>query len=163
MKTFKDLPDHSRIWIYQSPRVLTNTEVQTIKDLSVSFLKEWTSHKQAMDAAVEVFHERFVVVAVDEKTAPASGCGIDSSVKFIKTLSDHLKTDLLDRATVYYKENNQIESILLSQLATPVTVSGVELLKPETLVFNNLITTLGEQKSSWLVPASSSWHVKFIS
>ena len=155
MKSFNELPSHSRIWIYQSPRPLTDSEVKSIRQHSIPFLKDWTSHKQTMDAALEVFHDRFVVIAVDEKTAPASGCGIDSSVKFIKALSDQLKTDLLDRNTVYYKENDQLRSVPLLQLSAFN-------LQPSTMVFNNLISTLAEFRSSWLVPASSSWHSKFI-
>ena len=80
---FKNMPPHSRIWIYQSNKEFSPTEAEDIKKKSEDFVEQWTSHNQFMNACIEIFHNRFIVICVDEKTAPASGCGIDKSVKFI--------------------------------------------------------------------------------
>lgn len=146
--------NEARIWIYQSPRKLNPDEVSFIKDASVPFLKEWTSHKMSMDASLEILHERFVVLAVDESTAPASGCGIDDSVRFIKMLSGKLGVDLTDRTTVYYKIGEEINAAKLEGIRGTI--------KPDTLVFNNLIDSYGQLKNQWLAPASSCWVSRFL-
>ena len=67
MTLFKDLPPHSRIWVYQSERELFPNETGAIKEKANEFVAQWTSHDQLMKASIEVFHNRFIVVCVDEK------------------------------------------------------------------------------------------------
>ncbi|MCC7302731.1 MAG: ABC transporter ATPase [Bacteroidia bacterium] len=154
--SLQSLPAHARIWIYQSPRPLTDGEIRFINEVSLPFLKEWTSHKMSMDAALEVRHERFVILAVDEQTAPASGCGIDDSIRFIKAVSDKMGLDLLDRSLVYFRKGDAIASVSLSDL-------GNGEVKPDTIVFNNLIERLGAIHNAWEVKAKDCWVGNFIS
>ena len=86
MTLFKDMPSHSRVWIYQSDREFSANELELLKKMSEEFVLQWTSHNQLMNACIEIFYDWFIVICVDEKTAPASGCGIDKSVHFIQQI-----------------------------------------------------------------------------
>jgi hypothetical protein len=57
-----------------------------------------------MSACIEIFHNRFIIACVDEKTTSASGCGIDKSVKFIQQLESDLggNNALLERVNIVY-------------------------------------------------------------
>ena len=152
MIPFKNMPPHSRVWIYQADRELTSAETESIKRNAEAFVAQWTSHDQWMKACIEIFHNRFIVVCVDEKTAPASGCGIDKSVKFIRQMEKHFSISLMDRMNVACRKNGEIISCKLSELKNAGASS----------VFNNLVQTKEELEKNWEVPLEQSWHKQFI-
>lgn len=170
MTLFKDLPSHSRIWIYQSNREFTPTEAEQIKVLSQRFVNEWTSHNQKMKASIEIYHNLFIVIGVDEKTAPASGCGIDKSVKFIQSLEKEFNISLLDRMNVAYRKVSDAPT-LKGEEKVKIQMCTVNelplLLKKEkinsgVIVFNNLVSTKEEFERSWEISLENSWHKQFI-
>ena len=110
MINFKDMPLHSRVWVYQSIREFSENEIKQLKNKAEGFISAWTSHGKTMNACIEIFHNRFIIVCVDEKTTFASGCGIDKSVKFIQQLESDFggNTSLLDRMNVAYRKNAQM-------------------------------------------------------
>lgn len=159
MRTIDQLPLHSRIWIYQSIRELNAQEVAEIQTKALSFLEQWTSHGNNMDAAIEVLYNRFVIVTVDEQTAPASGCGIDKSVRFIQEIESQFNINLLDRTQVAYKSGDSISSCSIAEFEKLIDTKQV---RECTIVFNNLISTLSELQSNWEVPLKQSWHSKML-
>jgi len=44
MINFKDMPMHSRVWIYQSIREFSENEITQLKTKAERFISEWTSH-----------------------------------------------------------------------------------------------------------------------
>jgi hypothetical protein len=100
------MPLHSRVWIYQSIREFSESESKQLKNKAEGFISEWTSHGKTMSACIEIFHNRFIIGCVDEKTTSASGCGIDKSVKFIQQLESDLggNNALLDRVNIVYRK-----------------------------------------------------------
>ena len=160
MINFSSLPPHSRIWIYQAEKEFTPKETESIKAKANEFVAQWTSHDQLMKASIEVFHNRFVVVCVDEKTAPASGCGIDKSVKFIQSLEKEFSISLLNRMNVAYRKDaaptlkGEIQTCNVNELKN---ISS----KENITVFNNLVATKEEFEKDWEVPLEKSWHKQF--
>lgn len=159
MKHFNQLPDHSRVWIYQSPRFLTDAETDLIKKKAHVFLEDWSSHNNRMDAALEVFNNLFVVIAVDEQTAPASGCGIDKSVRFIKEVSALLNVDLLDRTGIAYRDKGTLKTTDIFNFKE-LAASGI--INESTIVFDNLVQTLGELRKNWERTVNHSWVKKLV-
>ena len=70
---------------------------------------------------------RFVVVAVDEVQALASGCSIDKSVGFIKQLEMDLNLMLTDRMVVVFERDGAIHSTRLHELPGPVSYTHLTL------------------------------------
>ena len=94
---FDSLPQNSKIWIYQSSRMLEDHELQTINTFLNENIKMWTSHGSALTGSFKILEDRFVILACDlSKNAP-SGCSIDSSTKWFKDLSSILNVDLKDQ------------------------------------------------------------------
>ena len=165
---FKDMPLHSRLWIYQSIREFSENEIALLKIKAEGFISEWTSHGKTMSACIEIFYNRFIIVCVDEETTSASGCGIDKSVKFIQQMESDLggNTSLLDRMNVAYRQNEQLNdeieqgkiiSCHISELKNSLTFQenqkGIN-------VFNNLVNTKEELELNWEVPLEKSWQYK---
>jgi len=166
MKSFKEMPLHSRVWIYQSIREFSETESPQLKNKAKSFIAEWTSHGKMMSACIEIFHNRFIIICVDEKTTSVSGCGIDKSVKFIQQLESDFggNTFLLDRMNVAYRKIDQLNDeagqgeIILCPISELKNVfTSTERIKGIT-VFNNLVNTKAAFEQNWEVPLEKSWQ-----
>jgi hypothetical protein len=150
-----NLPLHSRVWIYQSSRFFTPEEVKTIKTATTEFLTQWNSHGNALSAEIILLHNLFLIIAVDEATAMASGCSIDKSVRLIKELENTLNVSLTGRTTIAYVDGD--ENIQLKNFAEFKKEIENGTIKNTTIVFNNLLSTLADLETNWIIPANQSW------
>ena len=99
---FKNLPDDSRIWIYQADRKLSDEEVALITQETEEFLTKWTAHGAELEAGVELKYNRFIIIGLNQANASASGCSIDASVHFIQSLEEKFNVDFLDKMNVTF-------------------------------------------------------------
>ncbi len=157
---FKNLPDDSRIWVYQANRKLSDAEVAEIIELSNDFLAKWTAHGADLEAALEVKYNRFIVIGLNQENASASGCSIDASVHFIQSLQEKFDVDLLDKMNVMFYSGDYIAYKTLADFRKMAKDKSVS---KNTIVFNNLVTTKAEYLENWEVPAHESWHNRFLS
>jgi hypothetical protein len=156
---FKDLPDSSRVWIFQANRSFSEDELEQIQPKILAFLKDWTAHGQALQAAFEIRYNRFIVLGLDESQASASGCSIDKSVHFIQSLEKEYNVDLLDKMNVSFKSGEFVAHKPLLDFKKMVKQKAVS---PQTIVFNNLVNTKAEYKEFWEVPMTESWHNRLL-
>lgn len=157
---FNALPQNSRIWIYQADREFTREEVDLLRENAIAFIEEWTRHGAALKGSFALKYNRFLVLAVDESYANASGCSIDASVRFVKQMETLFSMDLMNKLNVTYKEG---QTIRLVNLSTFQEYAKVQKITSETIVFNNMVQTKGDLESLWEVPAQQSWHRRFVS
>ncbi|MEZ4854152.1 ABC transporter ATPase [Flavobacterium sp.] len=155
---FESLPPHARIWIYQSNRKLSETEVLEITEQTEAFLHEWSAHGQPLEASFVIKYNRFLIIAVNQDVQAATGCSIDASVKFIQNLEQKYAIDLLDKMNVTYKQG---EFIAHKSLIDFKKMAKEKAVNANTIVFNNLVNTIEEWQDFWEVPASESWHNRF--
>jgi len=156
---FSSLPETSRIWIYQSNRSFSESELIQIQSLLDAFLIQWTAHGSHLKAGYEIQYKRFIVLGLDQAMQQASGCSIDASVHFIQNLEQKFQVDLLDKMNVSYKQG---EYIAYKPLKDFKKMAQQRAVSKNTVVFNNLVTTKGEYLEHWEVPASQSWHARFM-
>lgn len=155
---FENLPDESRIWVYQSNRKFSEDEISEIETALKEFLKDWSAHGTSLEASYQIKYNRFIVIAVNQEIQSATGCSIDSSVAFIQELEKKYNVDLLDKMNVTFKLGEHIAHKPLIDFKKMVKDKAVT---EKTIVFNNLINTIEEFKDSWEVPAAESWHSRF--
>ncbi|HSM63088.1 MAG TPA: hypothetical protein VK833_04030 [Gillisia sp.] len=156
---FSDLPDSSRVWIYQSNRSFSDQELQEINSRLEDFITQWTAHGADLRASFDVKYKRFITLALDQKLNAATGCSIDSSVKFIQQLEKDYNVDLLDKMNVSYKQGEFVAYKTLTDFRKMAKDKAVS---KNTIVFNNLVNTKAEYLEEWEVPASDSWHNRFL-
>ena len=155
-----NLPDHSRVWIYTSSRPFTNFEISEIESLGADFVQTWRVHGSAIAADLKVLRNRFIVIAADENVASVSGCGIDSSIGFIKGLEERFKVSLLDKLNLGYVDaTGNIDVLPMIQFQQKMDAREIT---ERTVVFNNMIETLGELRSDWQTPLIESWHKQLL-
>ena len=155
------LPDEARVWIFGSPEPLDPERRDELEDLMPPFLERWTAHRRDLRAAWDLREDRFLVVAVDESAAPASGCSIDTLMRHLSDLEERLDTSLLDAGWVWYRgAGGTIEAVRrhrLGELAEEGRVTGA------TPVFDPTLATLGELRRGRLErPARDSWHGRLL-
>ncbi|AHF14434.1 hypothetical protein [Niabella soli] len=152
-----DFSPYSRVWVYQSSRLLSLSEALEADELIRDFAKAWVSHNDEVKAAGYLFFGQFVVLMADETHVTVSGCSTDSSVRFIKKLGEHYKVDFFDRQNLAFVKKNKIEIIPLQQVKHALTGN---ILTPDSLYFNNLVLNKAELENDWIIPIKNSWLAK---
>lgn len=156
---FSDLPNTARIWIYQCNRSFSESELYELHELTDEFLTQWTAHGADLKAGYEMPYDRFIVIGLDQSLNSASGCSIDASVHFIQGLEQKYEVDLLDKMNVSYKQG---EFVAYKSLKDFKKMAKERAVSKNTVVFNNLVATKQEYLEHWEVPASESWHARFM-
>ncbi|MET3981122.1 hypothetical protein ABIB62_003640 [Mucilaginibacter sp. UYP25] len=152
-----EFSSHSRVWVYQSDRKLTDAEVLQTQVLLDNFTTGWTAHNNQLLAKAEIRYNRFLILIVDESQAGASGCSIDKSVNFMKQLEQHFGINLFDRFNLAYRDGEEVVSVPRHQFED-LLKAGI--INTETIVFNNLAQNITELHTKWEVPFKDSWHIQ---
>lgn len=154
-----DMPAHARAWVYKAARDLGQAEQRLIRERGAVFTASWAAHGALLDACVDVLHDRFVVVAVDEAQAQASGCSIDKSVGFIKQLEQDLNLMLTDRMVVVVEREGRVQGVRLQELPSLLAEGLIGL---DTIVFDDLVATVGDLRERFRVRLADSWMRRFL-
>ena len=166
---FEQLSSKARLWIYQASRPLTGGEISTALQEGKVFLTQWASHGKPLQCGAVLEYDQFLILAVEERFQPASGCAVDASLQFVRGLGQKLGIDFLDRTQVAFKRHQgkaeerpvgevEVLSFPLSQLKEKIAQGIVA---PDMVTFDNTIATKGALDNSWQVRASDSWLGKY--
>ncbi len=137
---FPELPDHSRVWLYLANRKLDSTELHYAEEQLQSFLKSWAAHGKNLFCDGRFLFDQYLVLVVDEKQESASGCSIDSSVRFVKSLGNELGVDFFNRMNVLEFDGEKTN-----------TTNYFEAIEKKRTFLNPLIESLSELRGSWLI------------
>ena len=159
MGNLESLANEARVWIYQANEPFSSGQVPEIAQHVQQFAQQWVSHSRQLRAGGAVLHNRFLVLAVDETQAGASGCSIDSSVSFVKKIGAHYQRDLFDRLRFSYEKDGQVYTVSKDDFAQLYQNGEI---KDDTIVYDPLVKTIGELNSSFRKPLSQSWHARFV-
>lgn len=156
---FNTLPNDSRLWIYQSNREFTPIELEEIEALTKTFLKNWQAHNKELEVSYQIKYNRFLILAVNESFNSPGGCSIDSSIRFVKDLSEKINIDLLNRINVSYRDDQEIKCIKLNDLKDLLNKNSIN---SETIIFNNLVKTKTDYLNNWETNVENSWLSQFV-
>ena len=159
VSTAETLSPSSRVWIYQADRPFDEEDLPRLRTQLRAFAEAWVSHNRQLKAFGEVYHNRFVVLMVDESKAGASGCSIDSSVHFLKRLGQEFGVDLFDRLRFSYLALDEVHTVDRNTFAE-LYASGA--IQDETPVFDTLVDTREAFERSFLKPLKESWHFRLV-
>jgi len=148
------MPENSRVWIYQSDRILNEGELETIERMGLNFINAWTAHGSKMKASIKVEHNAFIIIGADEKATMASGCSIDASVHFIQDLGKKMNIDFFDRMNLAVLKNDQISFVQSKDIAKEIENGNYS---EDDITFNNLVSNKGEFVNNWMIPIKNSW------
>lgn len=152
-----EISQNSRVWIYQSNRLFSNTEKLQIEEILNDFTAQWQAHGHQLAAYSEVRYDRFIILMVDESIAGATGCSIDKSVKLMQQIEQEFHVNLFDRFNVAFYQGEDI--ITRNRTEFEKLIQDGEITE-DTIVFNNLVQTKQELDNNWKLPFKNSWHAR---
>ena len=150
----EQMPDHSRVWVYQANRPFSASETQAIENYLAPALTQWAAHGAGLNASFEIRFQQVIVIAVDETINAASGCSIDASTRWFKEMGAALGIDFFDRSTAIVEGD---EVILLPLTA----LKNNPLLTPSKDVIPLQTESLGAYRSGWLQRADTTWLKRY--
>ena len=156
---WNDLPDNARVWVYTADRQLTDDEVERFSGDLQRFLRQWTAHRRELEAFGEVRHGRFVIVAVDESKAGASGCSIDASVRFLQEAGQRLAVDFFERMTFFADNGEGFLAYPRERFADAYARGELSDASP---VVDTLVATKGALDRAFVKPLGESWHARMV-
>lgn len=156
---FDELPSQSRIWVFQSNRMMSSDEQSSINDGVKHFVQKWSTHGVQVLASHVLFHNCFVVIAADEQIQAASGCSIDSLTALFKSFGMQYNMSFFDRFSIAYKMEDEV---VISNLDDFKQLIDDGRIKPDTLVFNNLIERRQDLSTKWELPLKESWQKRYL-
>jgi hypothetical protein len=112
---FPKFSSEAKIWIYQSNKPIDTSLREKMNQKLKSFIGEWSAHGAKLQAEGEVIDEYRLVLCTDGNVE-ASGCSIDSSVRFVKELGQTYNIDFFNRLQVLIEKKDKKELIPFSQL-----------------------------------------------
>lgn len=147
------LPLHSTTWLYQSSRLFTETEAVEIAQRAKQFAAQWTAHKMGVAGDGDLVYNLFVVLMADEDVTGVSGCSIDSSVHFIKSLEKDYGVSFFARENIAYLHNGQANLCTLQEFRKKIETGE---LAENTMVFDNLLSKKEQLMQHWMKPYNES-------
>jgi hypothetical protein len=154
---FENMPETSRIWIYQANRNISEIEKIEINQFLSHKIPAWAAHGASLLASFTIIKNRFVIIALDESQNGASGCSIDASSNWFKELGQKFSIDFFDRNLIYLAENELVTTDIPKIKEAVLT----EKLTPSTIIFNNMVSNIAEMKQNWQTEASKSWVKRY--
>lgn len=151
---FEQMPEYSRVWVYQADHKFSDSEAQLVRERLSRFCEGWNTHGNLMPTSFDLVEDQILVLAVDESSLGASGCSIDSSVRTLRELESLLDTNLTDQGKIGLKQPGG-EMTVIPALGVKARVTAGEI-NPETAVINPLIRTKADLKNMWQ-PVRNSW------
>ncbi|BDD02976.1 hypothetical protein [Aureibacter tunicatorum] len=159
LEKFENMPDSSRLWVYQFERVLDKKEQERVLQGMMPFIESWQAHGKDLKASCELKYGLFLILAVDEDMHGATGCSIDSSVNAIKKIVAEIGVDCFDRSKVAFRNGDNFIVRSLQELKSSAE-SGE--LNADSLVYNNGVADKSSFLKTWELKALDSWAKRYI-
>ena len=119
------------------------------------FLQGWKAHGSPLTAARDWRYGRLLLVAVDERSVPPSGCSIDAMVHVLKGLEGRLGVTLVDNAPVWFRSGGEPRRVTRPEFAALAKADEVG---RHTAVFDFSVTCVADvREGRWEVAASETW------
>ena len=155
---FEQLSDEARIWVYQANRSLVYEERAAMLQKTKSFLAQWASHGNPLQCSADILYDQYLILAVEESFQGATGCAVDASIQFIRSLEQEFQIDLLDRTVIAFRQDENNMIVPLGQLQEKIQ-QGI--ISADMLTFDNTITKKEALAHQWLIRARDSWLGKY--
>ena len=155
---FEQLPDQSRVWVYQANRRLKGAEIEQIRSFLMNEMNAWAAHGAPLNASFEIRFNQVIIVAVNEDVNEASGCSIDASTRWFKSLGETLQIDFFDRQIAKI-QGEQISLIPITSIKD--FILSAHLLE-EDFIIPPQTSDLSQYRNQWLQKVRESWLKKYL-
>ncbi|MEP6729881.1 MAG: hypothetical protein ABJE10_04540 [bacterium] len=152
---FETLPDSARVWVFGSDRLLSEDDTKTLLLGVDAHLAEWKAHGNPLTVGREWRDGRFLIVAVDQSTAGATGCSIDGLFRVLQELERQVRANLVGGARVFYRDDHGVVQSASRDEVGALAASAA--IAEDTVIFDTSLTDLGTWRACFERPAKDSW------
>ena len=157
---FETLPDDARVWVFGSDRPLDDNAAARLLAEVDRFLAHWHAHGHPLSSARAWQDDRFLTVAVDQRTAGASGCSIDGLYRALRALESALGVQMLGGGGIFYRDaSGTVAYASRAEFAQLAAAGAVDL---DTHVFDLSVDSLGAWRERFEAPAHAGWHARLV-
>ena len=154
--SFSELPDDSRLWVFAASDRIVGERVSELLDAVDEYLASWKAHGEPLTSARDWRDDRFLVIAVDQSTAGASGCSIDALFRILQQLQGRLGTSLVGGGRVFYRNRaGNVEAATRTAFSDRAATGEVD---ADTIVFDTTVTSAANYRSGFERRAGETWH-----
>jgi hypothetical protein len=152
------MPESARLWVYTASRDLTTAECEVVRDALNAFIASWQAHGADLAAAWQLtVSNRVLLIAVDESVQPATGCSIDASVGFLKSLGEQLGAcDWFDRNIIMYQAPTSAWQAARLHEFWALRKAGV--VQDDTILCDATVRVLGDWNRQGIIAFDQTWH-----
>ena len=152
---FEALPDQARVWVFGSDAPLTGEPKDTLLKGVDAHLDDWKAHGAPLTVGREWRDDHFLVVAVDQSTAGASGCSIDGLYRTLQQLEAKTGANMVGGGRVFFR--NHEGKVQAAPRAEIAGLAGTGVISKDTVVFDTTLTDLGTFRECFERPAKQCW------
>lgn len=156
LTTFDKLPDDARVWVFGVAAPVDDIDAAKLLAAVDAYLVTWKAHGHPLTAARQWRDERFLAIGVDQRTEGASGCSIDGLFRTLQDLERAVGSSMVGGGLVFFRGPGDLVCALRREDFEALARRGGA--DGDTPVFDMTITTAGDYRARFEVPASSSWH-----
>ena len=154
------LPADARTWVCgATPALDTGTAERLLADVD-AHLADWKAHGEPLTVARTLVEGRFLVVAVDQRTAGASGCSIDGLFRTLQRAESGYGVSLVAGGRIFWRDTSGVVQgggrDDFREAAALGTVTR------DSSVFDTTVSTLGTLRQEFERPAARSWHAQLL-
>jgi hypothetical protein len=154
------LPDDARAWVFASRETLSPDAERSLLAAADAFLAEWRAHGAPLACARDWRDGRFLCIAVDQRTAGASGCSIDGLFRTLRALEPALGTTLFTSGLLFWRADDGTVHCAPRPHFAALAAGGA--IRADTPVFDPAIETLGAWRRDFERSAGASWHARWL-
>ena len=155
---FEQLPEDARLWVFGASDPLDATAADALLRVVDAWLDGWQAHGEPLTCARDWRDARFLAIAVDQRTAGASGCSIDALFRSLQQLERGIGTSFLAGGRVFYRGGDgQVQCVDRATWGARRREGDVG---DDTPVFDTTLTRVGDYRAHFERQASTSWHAQ---
>jgi len=160
---FPNMSESSRVFFFTADSSLSDTSSTQLLSRITTFLDDWSAHGSALTADALLISNRVLLISVDESSASASGCSLDSLNNFIKKDGESTGVDWFNRSRVLHRPPNSDlsnfdDSWITEKLHDFWAKRKAGLISNDTQVLDTTVPTLRDARARLVTIFSESWH-----
>ncbi len=154
------LPSDARTWVFgATPALDEAASARLLKDVD-KHLAAWKAHGSPLTVGRALLEGRFLIVAVDQSTAGASGCSIDGLFRMLQLAEAGYGVSLVAGGRVFWRDRQGTVQGGSRDDFREAAAMGT--LTRDSSVFDTTVSTLGSLRQEFERPAARSWHAQLL-
>ena len=148
---YSKISNNSKVWIYQSNKKITH--LNELNQKLMIFCNNWETHGQPVISSFKLY-DWFICLFADEDNGIVSGCSIDTSVSFIKSIGKKYGIDFFNHKNIIFLDEDVAKILPLSQFKS--------IIKDDIIIYNNTVKNKEEFEKKWKLAVKDSWLNRFV-